>query len=152
MVLDMLLSIYTQFRIVRSEQKEALGFNKGGIMAIIHKTAADVGMSPEGQAAWNESHTLDSGIAIIDFGSYPGSNEASVVVTGITTISATSKVLLFINADDTTNDHTANDHKYVGVFLNMTAGVSTAGVGFTIYATAMEKLQGTFKLHWLWSD
>jgi len=31
------------------------------------------------------------GIATIDFGAFPGSNEASVAVTGQTTISATSK-------------------------------------------------------------
>ena len=46
-----------------------------------------------------------TGTATIDFGAVPGSNEASVAVTGQTSILATSKADAFIMADDTTSDH-----------------------------------------------
>lgn len=92
------------------------------------------------------------GTAIIDFGSYPGSNEASVAVTGQTTISATSKAESFIMADDTTADHTANDHKYAPIFITPTCGTPVAATGFTIYGRSTEIMQGTFALRWVWSD
>jgi len=95
---------------------------------------------------------MATGIATIDFGSHPGSNEASVAVTGEATITATSKVEAWIMADDTTTDHTANDHKYFAAFVSLTCGTPSAGVGFTIYARALEKLTGTFKVRWVWAD
>lgn len=81
-----------------------------------------------------------------------GANEASVAVTGQTTISATSKVESFVMSDDTTATHTANDHRWVGDFLNLTCGTPTAGTGFTIYGKSTQKLSGTFQCRWVWSD
>lgn len=95
---------------------------------------------------------MATGIATIDFGTHPGSNEASVAVTGEATITATSKVEAWIMADDTTSDHTANDHKYFAAFVALTCGTPSAGVGFTIYARSLEKLVGTFKVRWVWAD
>lgn len=93
-----------------------------------------------------------TGTATIDFGGFPGSNEASVVVTGQTGIGATSKAEAWIMADDTTSDHTTNDHKYLGCFAAFTCGALVVGTGFTIFARSPEKLTGTFALRWVWSD
>lgn len=94
----------------------------------------------------------NQGTATIDFGSNPGANEASIAVTGQGAISATSKAEAFIMADDTTSDHTASDHRYLAALAGLTCGTPTAATGFTIYATSIEKLTGTFKLRWVWTD
>lgn len=93
-----------------------------------------------------------TGTATIDFGAFPGSNEASIAVTGQTSITATSKAESWIMGDDTTSDHTASDHRYFALLAGLTCGTPSAGVGFTIYARSTEKLQGTFALRWVWSD
>jgi hypothetical protein len=93
-----------------------------------------------------------TGTATIDFGAFPGSNEASVAVTGQVAIGATSKAEAFLMADDTTSDHTVGDHRYFSALAGLSCGSPTAGVGFTIYARSTEKLQGTFALRWVWSD
>ena len=92
------------------------------------------------------------GTATIDFGASPGSNEASIAVTGQATISATSKVEAYVMGDDTTSDHTASDHRYLLLFAEFTCGTPTAGTGFTIYGRSSEKMQGTFALRWVWAD
>jgi hypothetical protein len=92
------------------------------------------------------------GTATIDFGAFPGANEASVTVTGQTSISATSKVEAYIMADDTTSNHTSSDHRYVGLWLALTCGTPTATTGFTIYGRSTEKLQGQFAVRWVWAD
>ena len=93
-----------------------------------------------------------TGTATIDFGAFPGSNEASIAVTGQGTISATSKVEAYIMADDTTSDHSAADHRYFAALVALTCGTPTASTGFTIYACSLEKLQGTFALRFVWAD
>lgn len=92
------------------------------------------------------------GTATVNFGSAPGSNETSVVVTGQTTINATSKAEAYVMADDTSGSHTASDHRYFAALAGLTCGTPTAGSGFTIYATSPQKLQGTFALRWVWAD
>lgn len=93
------------------------------------------------------------GTATIDFGAFPGSNEATVNVTGQTGILGTSNVEVFIMADDSTSDHIDNDHRYIEALgTKFTAGTPSAGVGFTIYGRSIHKLQGTFKLRWIWAD
>jgi len=91
-----------------------------------------------------------TGTATIDFGT--GANEASIAVTGLTTISATSKVEAWVMADDTSSSHTANDHKYFECFANLTCGTPTAATGFTIYARSIEKLTGTWTVRYVWAD
>jgi hypothetical protein len=92
------------------------------------------------------------GTATIDFGAYPGSNEAFITVTGLATISATSKAEAFVMADDTTADHTANDHKYITMFMGLSCGTPVAATGFTIYGRSTDMLQGTFAIRYVWSD
>lgn len=92
------------------------------------------------------------GTAMIDFGAHPGSNEASVAVTGQAAILATSKASAFIMGDDTTVDHTASDHRYAAALLALTCGTATAATGFTIHARSLEKLTGQFTVRWTWGD
>lgn len=91
-----------------------------------------------------------TGTATIDFGAAPGSNEAYVdFVDGA--VSATSKVDAYLQATDTTGDHTASDHQYAALFIAFTCN-PTVGVGGRIYARSFEKMQGTFAVRWVWVD
>lgn len=92
------------------------------------------------------------GTATLDFGAYPGSSEASVAVTGLSSISATSKAEAFLMADDTSSSHTASDHRYASILMGLTCGTPTAGTGFTIYGRALDKLQGTWTVRYVWAD
>ena len=92
------------------------------------------------------------GTATIDFGAFPGSNEASIAVTGQASIGIGSKAEAYVMADDTTSDHTASDHRYFAVLMGLSCGTPTSSTGFTIYARSTEKLQGTFALRWVWAD
>ena len=92
------------------------------------------------------------GTATINFGAHPGVNEASVVVTGQATISATSKVEAYVMGDDTASNHTAGDHRWFAALTGLTCGTPTAATGFTIYAHCQEKLTGQFTLRWVWAD
>lgn len=89
--------------------------------------------------------------ATLDFGAFPGSCQASVAVTGQTTISATSTVEAWF-MQDATSDHTSNDHAWAAAFCGITCSIPTAGVGYTITATSTERLSGTFTLRSVWSD
>lgn len=91
-----------------------------------------------------------TGTATIDFGT--GSNEASVNVTGQTSILATSKADAFVMSDDDSVDHTANDHRYFETFAALSCGTPTAGTGFTIHARSLQKLSGTWSIRWVWAD
>ena len=115
----------------------------------------------DGVTAWNSS-SFDtagatgatgpagpSGEVIINFGALPGSNEASVFVSD-TNILSTSNCHAEFEAD-TTSDHTISDHNYASLLCSVTCSEPTAGVGFTIYATSLEKLSGTFNLVYFWS-
>jgi hypothetical protein len=93
-----------------------------------------------------------TGSTTLNFGAHPGSNEASVAVTGLSTISATSKADAFVMADDTSTSHTASDHRYFESFASLSCGTPTAGVGFTIYARSIEKLTGTWTIRYVWAD
>jgi hypothetical protein len=92
------------------------------------------------------------GTATIDFGSHPGTNEASVAVTGQGSISGTSKAEAWVMGEDTSSNHTAEDHKYLPQFASFTCGTPVAATGFTIYGRSVHKLTGTYTLRWVWSD
>ena len=91
-----------------------------------------------------------SGFVVIDFGAFPGTQEASIPFTDAA-ISAGSKVELFIMSVDTAGTHTANDHKYFPLIVAFT-GESIAGVGGTIHGRALGSLIGQFKLRYAWAD
>lgn len=92
------------------------------------------------------------GTAIIDFGVFPGTYEASIVVPGQATISATSKVEAYIMADDTATGRTASDHRYAALLVGLSCGTPVAATDFTIYGRSLHQMQGPFALRWVWTD
>ena len=93
----------------------------------------------------------DTGDALIDFGAWPGSCEASVAVTGQTSIVSTSHVEAWFMREASA-DHTAEDHSYAAIWIALTCGTPVDGDGFTIYARAAEPFIGTFKVRFVWAD
>ena len=93
-----------------------------------------------------------TGTATIDFGAAPGSNEASVSVTGQASIGTSSKAEAWVMGDDNSVDHTASDHRYFPVLASLTCGTPVAITGFTIYARSTQKLTGAWTLRWVWAD
>lgn len=92
----------------------------------------------------------NTGTAVLDFGSFPGSNEASVSITGESGISGGSKTDAWIAAV-ATSDHSINDHAYAAALVGVTTGAPTAGVGFTIYGRSEHQLTGQFNVEWAWA-
>jgi hypothetical protein len=90
------------------------------------------------------------GFAEIDFGSGNGTNEASVAITGLTTILSTNAAEAFIMYEAST-DYTAEDQAYLAAFVGLTCSVPTDGVGFTIYARSTEELTGKVKVRFVWA-
>jgi hypothetical protein len=88
------------------------------------------------------------GSTTINFGAFPGSNEASVAVTDAN-ILASSITDAWITAQSSSN-HTVNDHAYAAALIGISTGAPFAGVGFTIYARSDVKLSGVFNLNWVW--
>lgn len=91
-----------------------------------------------------------TGQATLDFGA--GSNAAQVSVTGLTSITALSKAEAWIMGDDTSDDHTAEDHRFFPVFAGLTCGTPTAGVGFTIYGRSAQKMTGKYTVRYVWTE
>ena len=90
------------------------------------------------------------GTVTIDFGVFPGANEASVAFVDAT-ISGTSKVEAYVMSNAVSGSHTALDHRYLPLFAVFTAEPS-AGVGGTIFGRALQKMIGTFELRYVWAD
>jgi hypothetical protein len=107
--------------------------------------AITVALSPVGASLGNH------GTATINFGAYPGSNQASVTVAPVTTIGSSAQLEAWFMGTDSTVDHTANDHQYVPLFVELTCGNISVGSGFTIYATSTEYLHGTFNVNLVWA-
>ena len=72
------------------------------------------------------------GTATIDFGAYPGSNEASIAVTGQGSIDATTSLVEAWLALTASTDHTIGEHLQDGP--HVWAGTIVTSTGFTIYA------------------
>ena len=90
------------------------------------------------------------GIVEIDFGTGNGSNEASVAITGLSTITSSNAAEAFIMYE-TSTDYTAEDQAYLAAFIGLTCSVPTDGVGFTIHARAIEQLTGKIKCRYVWA-
>lgn len=86
----------------------------------------------------------------IDFGTGNGSNEASVAVTGLSSITSSNAAEAFVMYEASTT-HTANDQAYMAALVGLSCGVPTDGVGFTIYARSTEKLTGKLKVRYVWA-
>lgn len=90
------------------------------------------------------------GTVTIDFGVFPGSQEASITFDDAT-ISAGSKVEAYVMADGVSGTHTANDHRYLPRLANFTA-LASAGVGGTIHGRASMQMVGTYQIRYIWAD
>lgn len=87
------------------------------------------------------------GTGTIDFGSAPGKNNTTLVVTGQAGIVAGSDVEAFMMVESTA-DHNADEHSVVP--MNLRCGSIVAGTSFTITAVSEWVLTGTFKVRWVW--
>lgn len=74
---------------------------------------------------------MASGTGIVDFGAFPGSLHATLVITGQTNIVSGSKVEVWLNSLDSA-DHLADEHKVEPIKVAHSSIV--AGTGFTIEA------------------
>ena len=110
----------------------------------------------DGVTAWNSqlymyeqpNIQIYRGTALLDFGSTP-TDEASVVVTGLTSMTATANIQVFTVGDDTTVSNTAADHDGFSYMAILQAGARVAGTGFTITGRAWNGfLTGIFKVHY----
>ena len=93
-----------------------------------------------------------TGTAIIDFGAPPGTNIASIVITGQTAIVAGSLVEAWMMSDSTAVGavgHNEPEHRIVPIKL--TCGDIVPGVGFTIWAETDWRLTSTFQVRWVWN-
>jgi hypothetical protein len=94
---------------------------------------------------------MATGTATLNFGALatnPSSNEASVVVTGQTSIVATSLVEAWIRLEATT-EHSIEE--LIHDPIRIIAGNITAGTGFTIYGVMpYGRAYGTYKIDWVW--
>lgn len=93
-----------------------------------------------------------SGTAVLDFGAFPGSSDASVVVAGQANILSSSIPEAYI-VPSPTADHSADEHRVEE--LSVVAGNVVAGTGFTIYgkSTAFGDAalcSGKWNIGWVW--
>jgi hypothetical protein len=106
-----------------------------------------VGTSGGGDAVW-VSVGPTVGSAAVNFGALPGSDGASVAVTGQSAIVAGSRVQAWIRLVSSV-DHTPDEHRVEN--LKVTAGLIVPGTGFTIYVDCVEGLTyGIFNVDWEW--
>lgn len=92
------------------------------------------------------------GTVTFNFGAAPGTNVVSTAVADAT-ISATSKVELYMMGTDSTATHNAVEHQLLPLGgLSLQAISVTAGVGFTAQAASLLRLTGTFQARYVWAD
>ena len=122
----------------------------GNIAAIVLGTNLSMAGTTLNATGGGSGSTITDGTATIDLGAFPGTNQASIAVTGQATILAGSKPSAYIGASDSVGGHTAADHRYIAAFMALTCADPTAGTGFTIYARSTERLEGTYVVRWAW--
>lgn len=105
---------------------------------------------PAGDTVAGASGTRTTGFATVDFGAFPGSTSASVVVSGQSLIKATNTPTATVGADDSTATHSISDHRNALLFFSVAVGTPVVGSGFSIYARSIHKMQGQFKVQWAW--
>lgn len=102
-----------------------------------------------------------SGLAILDFGAFPGSADARVTVTGQTLISTAARIETWISPDGGTVDHAADEHLIYP--LRTVATNIVPGVGFDIWGTQMDPARdggapavnltyGKWNIAWRWGN
>jgi len=92
--------------------------------------------------------SANTGSAVLDFGSTPGTNVVTTTVTGQASILSGSFVQAWLMGE-TTATHNAYEHNIVPIRL--TCGNIVAGTGFDIVASTDWRLTGTFSVKWIWN-
>ena len=98
---------------------------------------------------------MTTGSAIVDFGAAPGTDLATVAVTGQGGILTTSKVEAWLDPAITpaTADHTIDEHIMATAMTDVTASNIVAGTGFTINCVVRQGngvMIGKFNVSWVW--
>ena len=88
------------------------------------------------------------GVATVDFGSHPGSNEA-VVTVSCAVVTASKLLQCYISSDSSTSDHTSSDHRYFAAFVGLSWGNIVSNTSFDIYVRSEHKFSGTFKVSYI---
>jgi hypothetical protein len=91
------------------------------------------------------------GAATIDFGAAPGTNLASVTVTGQAGVVSGSAVEAWIMGSDSTASHTAYEHMMMAREVEVTPTVISAGSGFVLTALTQLRLTGLVAVRWVWN-
>jgi hypothetical protein len=99
----------------------------GDALKVVRVNAGETGL----EFVTPSSGSANAGTTTVNFGSFPGGQEASVAVTGQTGILSGSVVQAWI-IPTATADHSADEHLMANI--KVVAGNISAGVGFTIYA------------------
>ncbi len=106
-------------------------------------------VASKADAVGGSGTTVNTGEATLSFGSTP-TNEATVTITGQTSILTTSKVQCWIMGA-TTSDNNESSHLFGGISINLVSSIPVASTGFTIYAsTIVGYVTGDFKVKWSW--
>lgn len=92
------------------------------------------------------------GTLTFNFGSAPGTNIVTTAVTGVASISGTSKVEVFMMGTDSTATHNTVEHSLLPLDLALSCVAVSAGVGFTAQAATTQRLTGTFSARYVWAD
>lgn len=91
---------------------------------------------------------MATGVATLSFGAKPGTDTATVAVTGQTGIVSGSLVEAWIRPVDT-SDHSVDEHRVEE--LQVVADTIVAGIGFTIFGrTRGGPIYGDWTIAWAW--
>ena len=92
----------------------------------------------------------NGGTATLNFGAAPGTNVATVTVTGQTTLLAGSRIKAWVAGQ--TASHNAYEHATIlPLAVSLAISDVIAGTGFTIYGTTDLRLAGTVAVAWEWA-
>jgi hypothetical protein len=93
------------------------------------------------------------GTTLLNFGAFPGAQQASVAVTGQTGILSTSLVEAWLYPVATA-DHSVDEQILDSSVICITAATIVAGTGFTIYGqldNTQSNLYGNYNVAWVWN-
>jgi hypothetical protein len=100
-----------------------------------------------------------TGTAVLDFGSFPGSSQTQVPVTGQAAIIASSQVEAWVSLETATADHSQDEHRVEN--FRIMAGTVVPGTGFTIYGESDppvdstigdgNRIYGKWTINWVWA-
>jgi len=91
--------------------------------------------------------SIVKGTSVINFGSYPGQSNLEFIVTGQTTITAASRIVVRLSTIATA-DHTSDHHIIASLCTSLQARTIVNSVGFTIVAISQIPLTGSFNVLW----